>query len=249
MSASTAPDDAVDRARHPVPGAADTVVLDVDGTLVDSVFHHVTAWDHAFAEVGVEVPLWRLHRAIGMGGDRLVAAVAGDAVEDGVGDVVRAAHDAAYERLFRSVRLLPGADSLITRLHEQGWRVAVASSGSAEQTDAAMSLVADAHRADAVLSSADVEASKPATDLARAALDAAGGTSGVLVGDTVWDVRTATELGSPCLGVLTGGVSRAELEGAGAFAVVEAAGDVPAALEALAPRTATTTGTGTVAGA
>lgn len=237
-AAMTPPDDGAP-VRRPEPGAADTVVLDVDGTLVDSVYHHVWAWAHAFAEVGVEVPLWRLHRAIGMGGDRLVAAVAGDAVERGVGDRLREVHDATYERLVRSVRPLPGADGLVTTLIEQGWRVGVASSGTAEQTDAALSLLPDAHRLDAVVSNADVEASKPAPDLARACVEAAGGSAGatgaVMVGDTVWDVETAEALGVPCVGVLTGGVSEAELRDAGAFAVVDSVEDLPDLLHDVAP--------------
>ena len=222
-------------ARRPEPGSADTVVLDIDGTLVDSVYHHVWAWAHAFTEVGVEVPLWRLHRAIGMGGDRLVAAVAGDAVERGVGDRLREAHDATYARLARSVRPLPGAEELVTTLLEQGWRVGVASSGSAEQTDAALELLPDAHRLDAVVSNAAVDSSKPAPDLARACLDSAGGRAGIMVGDTVWDVRTAEAVGAPCVGVLTGGVSEAELRDAGAFAVLESVEQLPALLQDLAP--------------
>jgi HAD superfamily hydrolase (TIGR01549 family) len=222
-------------ARRPQPGSVDTVVLDVDGTLVDSVYHHVWAWAHAFTEIGVEVPLWRLHRAIGMGGDRLVAAVAGEAVERGVGDRLREVHDSTYERLVRSVRPLPGAEGLVTALLEQGWRVGVASSGTAEQTDAALGLLPDAHRLDAVISSADAEQSKPAPDLARACVESAQGTAGVVVGDTVWDVETALALGAPCVGVLTGGVSEAELRGAGAFAVVEGVADLPDLLADLAP--------------
>lgn len=229
------PDDGA-RARRPEPGAADTVVLDVDGTLVDSVYHHVWAWQHAFAEVGVEVPLWQVHRAIGMGGDRLVAAVAGDAVERGAGDRVREVHDETYERLLRTVRPLPGAEDLVTTLLEQGWRVGVASSGTRGQTAAALELLTDAHRLDAVVAGSDVEATKPAADLARLCLARAGGTGAVLVGDTVWDVRTAGALGASCLGVLTGGVSEAELRDAGAFAVVDCAEDVPGALADLAPR-------------
>lgn len=228
------PDDGA-RARRPEPGTADTVVLDVDGTLVDSVYHHVWAWQHAFAEVGVDVPLWQVHRAIGMGGDRLVAAVAGDAVERGVGDRLREVHDEAYERVVRTVRPLPGAEDLVTTLLEQGWRVGVASSGTREQTATALELLPDAHRLDAVVAGPDVDTTKPAADIARLCVARAGGSAGLLVGDTVWDVRTAGALGGACLGVLTGGFSEAELLDAGAFAVVGSAEDVPAALHDLAP--------------
>ncbi len=89
------------------------VVLDLDGTFVDSVYVHALAWREAFREVGVDVPTYQLHRAVGMGGDRLVAAVAGDAAEHAVGDVVRKLHDEHFHGRLTEVHPLGGATELL----------------------------------------------------------------------------------------------------------------------------------------
>ncbi len=151
----------------------DTVVLDVDGTLVDSVYVHVQAWCRAFHEIGTDVPSWRIHRAIGMGGDRLVASVAGQRVEDALGDDVRALHDQHYEETFGCVRPLPGADELLEHLRTEGFTVVMASSGSREHTERALELLEAADVAAAWVSSADADSSKPAPDLVEAALERA----------------------------------------------------------------------------
>jgi len=108
----------------------DTVVLDVDGTLVDSVYARTIAWKAAFREVGVEVPSHRIHRAIGMGGDRVVAHLAGDAVAQGVGDEVARRQTENFERLIPEVSATEGAADLLSLLRERGLRVVIASSGS-----------------------------------------------------------------------------------------------------------------------
>ena len=140
----------------------DTVVLDVDGTLVDSVYVHVSAWMRAFRGVGVPVEGWRIHRAIGMGGDRLVAAVAGQKVEDAVGDQARELHDQEYDDLVAGVLPLPGADDLLETLKQRGFTVVLASSGTKTQTEQALQLLERSDLADAWVCSADVDSSKPA---------------------------------------------------------------------------------------
>ena len=204
----------------------DTVLLDVDGTLVDSTYHHALAWHRAFASHDVHQPVWRIHRAIGMGGDRLVAAVAGDDVEDRLGDALREAWETAYEPLRREVRVLPGAADLVRTLKEEGFRVALASSGKPEHTEQAVEVLGVEDLLDAVTTSEDADSSKPAPDIFRIALRKAGGTAAVVVGDSVHDIDAAKGLGAPCVAVRTGGFGVAELEEAGAILVVDGPADL-----------------------
>ncbi|HET9499298.1 MAG TPA: HAD family hydrolase [Marmoricola sp.] len=203
-----------------VPDAADarydTVVLDVDGTLVDSNYQHAVAWAIAFRSVGVAVPTWRLHRAIGMGADRLVAHVAGQQVEEGVGDEIRRIHEQEYHALHHLVTGLPGAESVIGELHQRGFKVALATSSSAEDFERETELFEDAHAVEAAITLPDVDHTKPAPDLLEVALREAGGSAGVTVGDSVWDMESAGRAGQYAIGVLSGGFGEHELRAAGA---------------------------------
>ncbi len=200
----------------------DTVVLDVDGTLVDSVYARTLAWKAAFREVGVVVPSHRIHRAIGMGGDRVVAHLAGDAVAAGVGDEVRRRHAEHFERLIPDITATEGAGELLTYLRERGLQVVIASSGEPGLTSRLLELVDGGpglvHRI--VWGSPSVR-SKPAPDLFHAAIETVGGTDAVVVGDSVWDTQAARAAGLPCLAVRTGGFDDAELMANGATAVYE----------------------------
>ena len=198
------------------PRQVDTVVLDVDGTLVDSNYHHTLAWWHAFREHGHDVPAWRIHRAIGMGGDRLVSAVAGDDVEDASGDRIRDSWEKHYDSVLDQVSPLPGAKGLLAALRDGGFRIALASSGIPRHTRHAVGVLEAAHSADTTTTSEDAEESKPDPELLEVALDRVDAEHAVMVGDSVWDVRSGHEAGIPVVGVLTGGFGRAELEDAGA---------------------------------
>src|SRR5690242_5212603 len=123
----------------------DTVILDVDGTLVDSNYQHALAWTIAFRAVGVSVESWRLHRAIGMGADRLVAHVAGETVEERVGDDIREIHSREYKNLHHTVAPLPGAEGLIGELKRRGLKVVLATSSAEEDFASEMELLEDAH--------------------------------------------------------------------------------------------------------
>ncbi len=194
----------------------DTVVLDVDGTLVDTVYQHTVLWAEAFGTVDVTVPLWRLHRAIGMGGDRLVTTVAGEEVETKHGDAVRSEHDERFGAMIDDIRPLPGAGDLLRTLRERGLAVVLASSGIGAQTERLLGLVGEEATSLPWTSSDDVEASKPAPDLIQVAMQKVEGSEAVVIGDAVWDITAAEEAGLRSIGLLCGGFSEAELRDAGA---------------------------------
>jgi HAD superfamily hydrolase (TIGR01549 family) len=192
-------------------------ILDVDGTLVDTNYQHAIAWFRAFRRHDVTVPIWRVHRHIGMGGDQLVAALCGDEVEERLGDEIRDAESELYKELIDEVQTMEGSRELIEELRDAGKVVVLASSAKDWEVEHYIELLDAAEIVDAWTTSADVEATKPEPDLIRAALDKAG-TEGeaILIGDTVWDVEAAKRAGVETLAVLTGGFSEQELRDAGA---------------------------------
>jgi len=197
------------------------VLFDVDGTLVDSNYLHALCWWEAFTQAGHDVPTSRIHRAIGMGSDQLLDALLPRDRDRTADDAMRAAHGALYATYWARQRPLPKAADLLRACKKHGLRVVLASSADAREF-AALRAALDADDAiDDATSSADVERSKPAPDLVRIALDKAGvpPSSAVFVGDTTWDVEACRKAGVPCIGLLSGGISRAELLGAGAAEV------------------------------
>lgn len=208
----------------------DTAVFDVDGTLVDSSYHHLLAWSRAFAAVGVWVPSWRLHQCLGMGGDQLVAAAAGDPVERAVGDEVRDRWRSGYDELLDEVRPLAGAVEVLEAFRRSGVEVVLATSGNPDHVDRTLDILGLGREEYPLVSSADVEATKPEPDLVERAVDAVHGNTALLVGDTVWDVRAGNGADVPVVGVLTGGISAAALHDAGALRVLD---DVTAVREHL----------------
>ncbi len=198
-------------------------VLDIDGTLVDTNYHHAVAWYRAFREHGIVLPVWRIHRHIGMGGDQLVAALTDDKTEQERGDDIRDSETKRYFELIDEVETMDGSRELIERLKQRGHTVVLASSAKEDEVDHYLDLLDARELADAWTTSADVEATKPAPDLVTAALDRAGGSSddALMIGDTPWDVKAAGGAGVQTLAVLTGGFSVHELREAGAFDVFE----------------------------
>lgn len=203
------------------------VLLDIDGTLVDSTYHHAIAWQRAFTSVDVPVPLHRIHRTVGMGGDKLVAEVSGDQLEERHGDELRERWREEYLRLQAEVLPLPGAADLVRGLARAGFQVALASSGDPEFAREAVATLGIESDIATLTTSADVEGSKPDPDLVLETLRRLDGvTRAVFVGDTPYDVQAALKAGLQCLTLRSGGYSGAELREAGAAAVV----DVPADL-------------------
>ncbi|QIX27570.1 HAD family hydrolase [Nocardioides sp. JQ2195] len=193
----------------------DTVVLDVDGTLVDSVYQHVAAWQGAFHDVGLQVSAADVHRAIGLGSDRMVSHLAGDSAERAVGDDVRQAHDARFMSLLPHVRELPGVTPLLEWL-AQHHALVVATSGGAEMTEALLALVEARGLLRDVVSGSEVEQSKPAPDLIDAAMQRVESVRAVVLGDSVWDAQPAKARGLPCIALRCGGTDEAVLREAGA---------------------------------
>jgi phosphoglycolate phosphatase-like HAD superfamily hydrolase len=200
---------------------ATAAILDVDGTLVDTNYHHAIAWFRAFREQGVTPPIWRIHRHIGMGGDQLVGAVAGAKVEERCGDAIRDSEGEIYMGMIDEVEPLEGARELIEDLRDRVDRVVLASSAKEEEVDHYLDLLDARDVADAWTTSADVDATKPQPDLVRAALEKAGAGSGLVIGDTIWDCEAAGRAGIVSVAVLTGGFSERELLDAGAARVFE----------------------------
>lgn len=199
----------------PAPAA----ILDIDGTLVDTNYQHALAWNEAFVQHGFVLPIWRIHRLIGMGGDQLVAALIGEDADAEHGDEIRAAEGALYLGSIASVHPFDGARALVEELSAGDRRAVLASSAKAKEVDHYLDLLDARELVDGWTTSADVEHTKPEPDLVHAALDKLGTDDAVMVGDTPWDVEAAAKADVPTIAVLTGGFSRAELEDAGAVAV------------------------------
>ena len=221
-------------------------ILDVDGTLVDTNYHHAIAWYRAFRQHGLVLPLWRIHRHIGMGGDQLVAALAGDGTEERDGDDIRAAETALYLALIDEVQPFRDSRELLVDLRARGASVVLASSAKAAEVDHYLDLLDARDLAEAWTTSADVARTKPAPDLVQSALDKLGAEpdDAFLVGDTPWDVKAAEQAGVPTYAVLTGGFSEQELRDAGAAGVHESVshlrGDLDEVMRTRTPATGNT---------
>lgn len=216
-------------------------LFDVDGTLVDSNYLHVYAWQRAFADEDLPVEAWRIHRGIGMDGSTLVRELSGNAPHD-VQQRLKELHSKHYRDVAPLAKPLPGARSLLHRVADLGLQVVLATSAPEDE----LALLRDVLDCDdvvsAVTSSRDVDTAKPEPDIIEVALDRAGVTAerAVFVGDAVWDVEACVRAGVTCIGVLTGGVGRDELMRAGAADVFENAREL---LEHIGETPLTTLGT------
>jgi HAD superfamily hydrolase (TIGR01509 family) len=204
-------------------------ILDIDGTLVDTNYHHAVAWYRAFRQHGIVLPIWRIHRHIGMGGDQLVAALTDDQTEHEKGDDIRAAEKALYLVFIEEVEPMKGSRELIEDLKGRGHKVVLASSAKENEVDHYLDQLDARELADAWTMSADVEQTKPAPDLVRTALDkvdAGNDETAVMIGDTTWDVEAAKRAGVDTLAVRTGGFGEDELREAGAVEVFESVAEL-----------------------
>jgi len=209
---------------------ASAALLDLDGTLIDANYHHALAWYRAFRRFGIVVPVWRLHRHIGMGGDQYVAAVAGEDVERQCGDDLRDAHTEEFEPIRDECEPLEGARDLLAELRRRGLTLVVASSSGKDDLEFFLDKLGGSDVVDAYTTKDDVERTKPHPDPIQAALERAGTEDAVMFGDSRWDIEAAAKARLETICVITGGWSEQELRDAGAAAVFDS---IPHLLEHL----------------
>lgn len=212
------------------------VLFDIDGTLIDSNYLHIDAWDRAFVTVGHPVDAWRIHRAIGMDSGKLLERLLGDdadALGDTVKDAVKKEHDRHYSSTTDRLRPFASARDLLRELAKRGRTVVLATSAPQHELDALLAVLDVSDAVDAVTSGEDVATAKPEPDLINVALDRAGVTAdqAVMVGDSVWDISSAARAGVASIGVLSGGYGAEELLAAGAAAVYDDVADLLAHLD------------------
>jgi len=208
-------------------------VLDIDGTLVDTNYQHALAWYRAFRRHQIVLPVWRIHRHLGMGGDQVVEALTDERTERELGEEIRAAEKELYFELIGEVEPMEQARELISDLGQRGHLVVLASSAKEDEVECYLDLLGARDLADGWTTSADVESTKPAPDLVDAALERVGGSpeDAVMVGDTPWDVHAARAAGVPTIAVLTGGFAIEELRESGAVDVFESVAELRAGLD------------------
>jgi len=211
------------------------VILDVDGTLVDTNFHHAIAWYRAFRQHGIVLPIWRIHRSIGMGGDQLVPSLTDEKTEEEQGEDIRTAEKALYMALIEEVEPFAESRELIEDLKGRGHAVILASSAKADEVDFYLDLLDARELADGWTSSADVENTKPEPDLVHAAVEKAGGGPAVMIGDTTWDCKAAAAASVETIAVRTGGFSAEELREAGARSVWNSVAELRGRLDEALP--------------
>lgn len=197
-----------------------TLLFDLDGTLIDSVYEHVSAWVAALRSEGIVLPAWKIHRHIGMSGKSFVRELAREAGWKRPLDIDRLEkkHDAAFAK--SKLEVLPGAEALLRHLQKLGVRWAIATTGGRRQTDRLLRYL-KIPRGVEIVTGDDVERAKPAPDIFVAAAERLGVEIGdcIVIGDSTWDVLAAGRKSALGVGMLSGGYSQEELERAGAFRV------------------------------
>jgi HAD superfamily hydrolase (TIGR01509 family) len=203
------------------------VLFDIDGTLLDSNYLHALAWRRAFVDLGRNVPTARVHRHIGQGSELLLRELL-PAADEATLAAAEKGHAEHFQALKPELRAFDGARELLAAVAQRGPRVVLASSASALELPALLDALGGTEHVDVVTSSEDVTDAKPDPEIFRVAMARAGVSAGqaIAIGDTVWDVAAARRAGIGCVGVLTGGISRAELDEAGALAVYQDATDL-----------------------
>ncbi len=216
-------------------------LFDLDGTLVDSVYQHVLAWQDALDGVGIELSVWRIHRKIGMSGglfaDALLREI-GRAVTREERERLRTLHARAYEQRSERVRLLPGSRELLATLTDSGVPWAIATSGEMASAGRVLPLLGVPEGVP-VVTRDQVEYAKPDPDLFLTAAQRLGVDimSSVVVGDSVWDLLAARRARALGVGLLSGGYGQEELERAGAYRVYEDPADLLLHLDEVGVRT------------
>ncbi|HEY2550623.1 MAG TPA: HAD family hydrolase [Streptosporangiaceae bacterium] len=215
-------------------GDVHAVLFDADGTLVDNNYLHTVAWWEAFVQAGHDVPMARIHRAIGMGSGQLLDTLLPAGRDTAADPAISAAHAALYSVYWSRLRALPGAAALLRACRAQGLQVILASSAPPRELNVVRAALDADDAITAATSSGDAGAAKPEPDLILLALEKAevAAAQAVFVGDSVWDARACRRAGVSCIGVLSGGTSERELRDAGAVRVYDDAAQILAAFPA-----------------
>ncbi len=206
-------------------------IFDLDGTLVDSVYEHVLAWQEALDSEGIELSVWRIHRKIGMSGglftNQLLRETKLEITEDRI-DRLRRAHAAAYQRFMGKIRPLPGSRELLQALTQADIPWAIATSGRMETAALNLAALGVDPKVNVVVTRDDVKYAKPDPDLFLAAAERLNVpiTTSVVVGDSIWDMLAARRCQALGVGLLSGGYGLDELERAGAYRVYEDPADM-----------------------
>jgi HAD superfamily hydrolase (TIGR01509 family) len=204
------------------PPAPAAVLFDIDGTLVDSNYVHVTAWMYAFQSVGRHVDAWRIHQAIGMDGAKLLDELLGGDAES-LGEQAKKEHSRRYKMMGELLQPFDGARDLLREVSARGIKVVLATSAPPDELEMLRELLDVEDAVETVTNADDVETAKPEPDIVTVALERAGvdAADAVFVGDAVWDVKAANAAGVVCVAVATGGMHVAELREAGAAATYD----------------------------
>jgi HAD superfamily hydrolase (TIGR01549 family) len=213
------------------------LIFDLDGTLVDTVYPHVYAWQRALAEAGMPIDGWRIHRKIGMSGGLFTRAVAreiGRALSAEEAEALQQRHGEIFRELEPTRRALPGAAALLGRLRAEGVPHGIATSGRRPEIDASLETLG-APPDMVVVARGDVLRAKPEPDLFLACAERLGvePEDAYVVGDAVWDLLAARRARMLSVGLLTGGYGEAELGTAGAFRVYRDPAELEASLDEL----------------
>jgi HAD superfamily hydrolase (TIGR01509 family) len=194
------------------------ILFDVDGTLVDTNWFHTVAWWRAFRDIGEQAAMAKIHPLIGMGSDHLVEAALGHD-----SDEASAGHSRYYEPFKDETTAFPKAAELLKVVANRGGRVVLATSADKTDVDRLTEAIGAGDAVEHVVCKDDAGRSKPDPDIFKTALEYSGASpdQAIVVGDTVWDVRAATELGLRTVGVLTGAATKDQLQDEGAVAVYE----------------------------
>ncbi|MES1200715.1 MAG: HAD family hydrolase [Pseudomonadota bacterium] len=206
-------------------------LFDLDGTLVDSVYQHVLAWKDALDSEGIDLSVWRIHRKIGMSGglftNQLLRETDIEISQERV-DRLRRTHAEAYLKYGKGVVPLPGAKELLATLTENGVKWAIATSGRMETAKLNLDALGVDPGKVPVVTRDQVKYAKPDPDLFIAAAERLGGPieTGIVVGDSIWDMLAAARCKALGVGLLSGGYGKEELQQSGAIRVYEDPADL-----------------------